>query len=145
MVRTRSSSWLERLSAEPGSEAAPDYVYTPSMPYTAFWPTGPPKPTSPSPRRAANLTPAGQPVGTGTKIELYDAGLAPRAPGVLPNVTTLASVDNELIDINGDLIVDYPAVGHGLAIGGVIATMVPGATVQAARISDRVIRPSHSQ
>ena len=84
-----------------------------------------------------NVTPAGLPIGTGTKIEVYDTGVAPRVPGVLPKVTTLASIDNELIDINGDGIVDYPAVGHGLAIGGVIATLAPGATVQEARISDR--------
>ena len=47
---------------------------------------------------------------------VYDTGLAPRAPGVLPNVATLAPVDNELIDIDGDLVADSPARGHGLAI-----------------------------
>jgi subtilisin family serine protease len=56
---------------------------------------------------------------------------------VLPNVAPLASGDNEVIDADGDLIVNYPAAGHGLAIDGVIATLVPGAIVQEARISDR--------
>lgn len=123
------------LRHDPGVESSPDYVMTPSVPYSAFWPNGYPKPV-------ANLTPprtnvAGVPIGTGTKIELYDVGLAPRGPGVLPNVSTLATVDRELIDINGDTIADYPAVGHGLAIGGVISTLAPGAAVQEARISDR--------
>jgi hypothetical protein len=68
---------------------------------------------------------------------VYDSGLAPRAPGVLPNVATFAPADNELIDIDGDLVADSPTRGHGLAIAGVIATMAPGAIVQEARISDR--------
>ncbi len=56
---------------------------------------------------------------------------------MLPNVATLAPADNELIDINGDLVADSPTRGHGLAIAGMIATMVPGAIVQEARVSDR--------
>ncbi|HEX4984388.1 MAG TPA: S8 family serine peptidase, partial [Ilumatobacteraceae bacterium] len=105
--------------------------------YSAFWPNGYPKavPSLTPPR--ANVTPAGLPIGTGTKLEVYDTGLAPRGPGELPNVATLASADNELIDIDGDGIVGYPAAGHGKAIAGVIATLAPGAIVQEARVSDR--------
>ena len=75
------------------------------------------------------------PVGTGTKIEVYDVGLAPRALGVLPNVTTLASVDNELIDKNGDIIVDYPAGGSRAGDRRHDRTWSPGAIVQEARVS----------
>ncbi len=126
-----------RLWHEPGLEAGPDYVLTPSTPYTAFWPKGYPKPISTLTPPRTNITPSGLPVGTGTLVRVYDVGIAPRLPGVLPNVTPLASVDNELIDRNGDIVVDYPAAGHGVAIGGMFATMVPGAVVVEARISDR--------
>jgi hypothetical protein len=56
---------------------------------------------------------------------------------VLPNASPLIAADNELIDIDNDGEADYPAAGHGLAIGGVIATLAPGAVVQEARVSDR--------
>lgn len=126
-----------RLWHEPGVEAGPDYVMAPSTPYTAFWPNGDPEKTSTLTPPRTNVTPGGLPVGTGTVIRVYDVGLAPRGPGVLPNVSTLSTADNELIDRNGDIIVDYPPAGHGLAIGGVISTLVPGAAVVEARISDR--------
>ena len=133
------------VSLESGDEAGLDYVLTPATPYTAFWPEGPPKAVSALTPPRTNLTPVGMPVGTkgllpigtGTKIEVYDTGLAPRGAGVLPNVSTLAPIDNELVDKDGDIIVDYPAAAHGLAIGGTIAVIAPGAIVQEARISDR--------
>jgi hypothetical protein len=136
---------LARALSTESNEAGPDYVFTPATPYSAFWPHGDPKPITALTPPRTNVTPdkmppgtvGSLPIGTGTKIEVYDSGLAPRSPGELPNVATLASVDNELIDIDGDGIADYPAVGHGKAIAGVIATLVPGAIVQEARISDR--------
>ncbi len=125
--------------------SSPDYGLTTATPYSFFWPRGYPRPIDKLTPPRTNVTPdkmpagtAGKlPVGTGVKMMVYDVGLADRAPGVLPNVTTLISVDNELIDRNGDGLGDYPAIGHGLAIGGTIATLVPGAAVVEARVSDR--------
>lgn len=125
--------------------SSPDYGLTTATPYSFFWPRGYPRPIDKLTPPRTNVTPdkmpagtAGKlPVGTGVKMMVYDVGLADRAPGVLPNVTTLISVDNELIDRNGDGLGDYPAIGHGLAIGGTIATLVPGAVVVEARVSDR--------
>ena len=126
-----------RLRHDPGTESSPDYVVTPATPYSAFWPHGDPRPISSLTPPRTNVTGGGLPVGSGVTILVADSGLAPRVPGVLPNTTTLASTDNELIDINGDLIADAPTRGHGLAIGGTIATIAPGATVLEARVSDR--------
>jgi hypothetical protein len=68
---------------------------------------------------------------------VYDVGLAPRAPGVLPNVSTLASADNELIDRNNDGIADSPVNGHAVGISSVIGTLAPGALVEVGRVADR--------
>jgi hypothetical protein len=133
------------LRHEPGIETSPDYVTVSSTPYSFFWPKGYPKPVANVTPPRTNVTPAGMPagtpgglpVGTGITLAVFDVGLADRAAGVLPNVSTLANVDRELIDVNGDIIVDYPPAGHGLAIGGVISTLVPGAAVQEMRVSDR--------
>ena len=113
--------------------SAPDYGLVTATPYSFFWPRGYPRPIDKLTPPRTNVTPdkmpagtAGKlPVGTGVKMMVFDVGLADRAPGVLPNVTTLIPVDNELIDRNGDGLGDYPAIGHGLAIGGTIAH--PGA------------------
>jgi hypothetical protein len=126
-----------RLRHDPGAESSPDYVAVPSTPYSAFWPHGHPRPISALTPPRTNVTGAGLPVGTGIAILVADTGLAPHAPGVLPNTSALASTDNELIDINGDLIADAPVRGHGWAIAGTIATIAPGATVLEARVSDR--------
>jgi hypothetical protein len=133
------------LRREPGIETSPEYGLTPSTPYSFFWPDGHARPIDKLTPPRTNVTPpmmpvgtkGGLPVGTGTKIEVYDVGLAPRGVGVLPNVSALIPADNEVIDADADLLADYPAAGHGLAIGGVIATLVPGAVVQEARVSDR--------
>jgi subtilase family protein len=125
-----------QLRHEPGIESSPDYGLTPSTPYSFFWPDGDPE------KLAGALTPSrtnatGVPIGSGIKIMVYDVGIAPRAAGVLPNASPLIAADNEQIDTDNDGVADYPAVGHGLAIGGVIATLAPGAVVQEARVSDR--------
>ncbi|MGH9132483.1 MAG: S8 family serine peptidase, partial [Ilumatobacteraceae bacterium] len=133
------------LRVEPGIESSPDYGLTPSTPYSFFWPNGHPRAISQLTPARTNLTPVGMPagtagmlpVGTGVTIGVYDVGLAPRAPGVLPNVSTLASADDELVDRNADGLADYPAVAHGLAIAGTIATLAPGAAVEEARVSAR--------
>jgi Subtilase family len=124
------------LRREPGIESSPDYGLTPSTPYSFFWPDGDPeKLTGPLTPSRTNST--GVPIGNAIKIMVYDVGIAPRAAGVLPNASPLIAADNEQIDIDNDGVADYPAVGHGLAIGGVIATLAPGAIVQEARVSDR--------
>jgi hypothetical protein len=128
-----------RLRNDPGMEASPDYVLSPAGPYSFFWPNGYPVPVAALTPPRANLTPGGQPIGTGVKIEVYDTGLAPGVPGQLPQTTMYSSLDDEIVDRpnDADTRVDYPYAGHGRAIAGVIRTVAPGSAVEQVRISDR--------
>jgi hypothetical protein len=127
------------LRHDPGVEASPDYVLSPAGPYSFFWPNGYPVPVASLTPPRPNLTPGGQPIGTGVKIEVYDTGLAPGAPALLPQTTTYSSQDVEIVDRpnDADTRVEYPYAGHGRAIAGVIRTIAPGAAVEQVRISDR--------
>jgi hypothetical protein len=129
-----------RLRSESGQIAGPDYAYTPSGPYGHYWPMGYPQKISTLTPPRTNLIPlTANPIGTGTKVEIYDTGLAPTTVNELPTTTKLASTDNELLDVvnNGALMVDYPHASHGKAIAGVITTIAPGTTIQEVRINDR--------
>ena len=86
------------LRHEPGIESAPDYGLSTATPYSFFWPKGYPTTDHDLTPAAPNVTLAGLPIGTGIKVEVYDVGLAPRAPGVSAERRTLPRLDNEVID-----------------------------------------------
>ncbi len=127
------------IREQDGVPASPDYALTPSGPYNFFWPNGYPQKIAALTPPRTNLTNAGQPVGSGVKVEVLDTGLAPLAAGELPTTYTLTNADQEKIDIvaNGSHMIDYPHGGHGKAIAGIISTIAPGASIEEVRISDR--------
>ncbi len=119
--------------------ASPDYALMPSGPYNFFWPNGYPQKIDELTPPRADLTPGGLPIGSGVKIEVVDTGLAPVTAGELPTTSTLSKADEEWIDAvaNGAKMADYPHVGHGKAIAGIIHTIAPGAEIQQVRVSGR--------
>lgn len=137
VARTMRTAHLE--------ETSPDYALTPSAPYSHYFPDGAPEPYNGPLVSRANQTPPGAPfpgqdVGTGVTAFVFDTGLAPKLPGELPNVTQFQSVDDERpnADTSGEpKLVDYPAAGHGKAIGGVITAIAPGTTIREVRVNNR--------
>lgn len=128
-----------------GEATSPDYAMTPSTPYTHYFPNGAPEPYAGQLVTRQIQTPPGAPfpgqdIGTGVTAFVFDTGLAPKLPGELPNVTRFQSVDDERpnADTSGEpKLVDYPAGGHGKAIGGVITTIAEGTTVREVRVNNR--------
>jgi len=126
-----------RLRSESHVVAGPDYALVPSGPYSFFWPKGYPEKVNALTPPRSNLTPGGQPIGTGVKVDVYDTGLVnPNGGPPLTNVTKLDPGDNELA-AGTDQMVRYPAAGHGRAIAGVLNVIAPGAAVEEVRISER--------
>ena len=98
-----------------------------------MWPFGPPTPTT----EPAQARDAG--IGAGVTIALYDVGVPPANQANRPgNLTQLTSTDVEILDadVPPDHVVDLDYGAHTIAIAGVIATLAPGATVKAARITE---------
>ena len=127
------------LRGDPGTEASPDYVMTPSGPYSYFWPNGAPEKIDELTPPRVPIDPNDGPIGTGTKVEIYDTGGRPSLPGEPTNSTMLANRDLEFVNIlaNGPHMADYPHAFHATAIAGVIATIAPGVAIEQVRISDR--------
>ncbi len=120
------------LRHESGIPSSPDYLLAPSSGPSEFWPDGPPVPTTtPAPARDAAI-------GAGTTIFVYDGGLPSASESNNPpNVTRLTQADHEPLDSRAPFgVVDIDSAGHTTAIAGVIATVAPGALVEAARITD---------
>ncbi len=129
-----------RLRSESGQVSSPDYAYTPSGPYSYYWPYGYPQKTSDLTTPRSNYVPGTlNKIGTTVKVEVYDTGLAALNPIDLPTTTKLSSTDDERPNIvnNGPKMVDYPHAYHGTAIAGVLTTIAPGMTIQEVRVNDR--------
>jgi Subtilase family len=129
-----------RLRSESGTIGSPDYAYTPSGPYSYYWPYGYPQKTSTLTTPRNNVVPGtSNLIGSTIKTELYDTGLAAPNPTDLPTTTKLSSTDDEQPNIvnNGAKMVDYPHAFHGTAIAGVLTTIAPGMTIQEVRVNDR--------
>jgi Subtilase family len=121
---------------------SPDYVYHPSGPYSHYWPIGYPTATgTPTAARTTTVPVTGLPVGSGVRVWVADTGVAPRGAGVLPNLTQLASGDDEqpnrVLNLNDPAFADYPAAGHLLAISGSINITAPGVVMQGLRVNER--------
>ena len=121
---------------------SPDYAYHPSGPYSHYWPIGyPTATTAPTAARTITVPATGLPVGSGVRVWVADTGVAPRGAGVLPNLTQLASGDDEqpnrVLNLNDPKFVDYPAGGHLLAISGSINITAPGVVMQGLRVNER--------
>jgi hypothetical protein len=119
-----------------GTPAAPDYALSPTSGPTGMWPSGFPVPADPKdlPIPRTNGT---TPIGTGVTIWLYDTGQAsPTLSNPTPNVSRLTTGDTETPDADGDGIVDQYFGLHSIAIGSVLNTIAPGATVKLAKITE---------
>ncbi len=128
-----------RLRSESGLPGSPDYAYTPSGPYSYYWPYGYPQKTTTLTTPRANVPGTLNPIGSTIKAVVYDTGLAALNPVDLPTTTMLSSTDDEQPNIvsNGSKMVDYPHALHGTAIAGVLTTIAPGMTIQEVRVNDR--------
>ena len=129
-----------RLRSESGQTSAPDYAYTPSGPYSYYWPYGyPQKTTNPLTTPRANIPGTFNPIGSTIKTEVYDTGLAAPKPTFLSTTTKLSSTDDEQPNIDKDAmnLVDYPSAYHATEIAGVLTTIAPGMTIQEVRVNDR--------
>lgn len=122
---------------------SPDYAYSPSGPYTHYWPNGYPEATtSPTRERLTTIPNSPNPVGTGVRVWITDTGVAPRGVGVLPNLSLLdPTIDDEqpnrvLNEGDADF-ADYPHAGHLLPISGSINATAPGVTMVGLRVNQR--------
>jgi hypothetical protein len=113
-------------------DESPDYALSPSSGPTLMWPAGFPSPAPSLPPTRPSTA------GAGVNIVVFDSGLASPTQSLHPaNVVRLTSQDVESVDTRPtDGIVDLYFGGHGVAIAGVIATMLPSATVTEARITE---------
>ncbi len=133
---------VRKLRSESHAVTSPDYALYSNGPYTHYWPNGYPEKASALTKPRSNRTPAGLPIGSGVKFEVYDTGQIAPDPVNLPTTTKLSSSDNELVSPlpkpgYDPLLVRYPAAAHATEIAGVLTTMTPGATIQQVRINDR--------
>ncbi len=124
------------LVNEFGVAAAPDYVTMLQGGHDFFQPDGLPQPTSELPVSRKPFKKGGPELGAGTRIMVFDSGLAATTePALIPNVTAVLPADVEIPDRQVPGLADNLWVDHGLAISAHIATLVPGAIVENARIT----------
>lgn len=122
--------WLR--SRVPPIEASPDYLLSPTPP-VGMWPRGFATATDvvQKPRNAN--------AGAGVDIWVYDGGLPTTTDSAwAPNLRRLTPLDVERLDViapNAN-VVDIYSGAHAVAIGDIIATVAPAATVAVARITD---------
>lgn len=118
--------------------ASPDYLVSasddPDDGPSEWWPGGPPEAITPD-----QLQPPRDPLfGSGIRVLAYDVGVPSRQESIWPpNLSRLTQADVEVLDARepfGE--VDLYSKGHTLPIASVIATIAPGATVEAVRTTD---------
>jgi hypothetical protein len=127
---------FSRFASDTGhTPTRPNYALSPSGPWSFYMPNGLPVPsTTPIPDRPM-LPAMSVEAGAGTTVEIYDTGMADRS-GVVPDLEMLTPGELEVVDADGDTVADLPYAVHGVAIGSIIETLVPGASVSVARISE---------
>lgn len=124
-------------------KTSPSYAYTPSGPYTHYWPNGYPEWTAEASRdRTTTIPNTPNLVGTGVKIWVTDTGVLSTATGALGNLSMLdPAIDDEqpnlVFNENDPIFADHPAVGHLTGVASAIDVSAPGATIVGLRVNQR--------
>jgi hypothetical protein len=123
---------LARRLRQADVTASPVYLFPPDSGPSETWPFGNPEATTEvPPTRAAGI-------GAGITVAVYDLGLPPAARSNWPpNVSRLTPDDVDTLDVRKPYgVVDAEWAGHTLPIADTLATVAPGVTVEAVRMTE---------
>jgi hypothetical protein len=132
-----------RMREQYSVKTSPSYAYTPSGPYTHYWPNGHPEWTAEASRDRTTTVP-GKPalVGTGVTIWVADTGVVSTSTGALANLSMLdPAIDDEqpnlVLNENDPIFADHPAAGHLTGVSSTIDVSAPGSTIVGLRVNQR--------